>query len=135
MLTISQYRDAFLEHLEKKVKTKEPVNLYKPITYILNLGGKRLRPVLVLMSAEIFDTSYEKALDAALAIEVFHNFSLVAAGKDKICEMRLDLSGKGITAVSSESSFEKALRETAENIEKLLITKAAPTTGDLLVEA
>lgn len=77
MLTISQYRDAFLEHLEKKVKTKEPVNLYKPITYILNLGGKRLRPVLVLMSAEIFDTSYEKALDAALAIEVFHNFSLV----------------------------------------------------------
>lgn len=77
MLTISQYRDAFLEHLNKKVKTKEPVNLYEPITYILNLGGKRLRPVLVLMSAEIFDTSYERALDAALAIEVFHNFSLV----------------------------------------------------------
>ncbi len=67
--------------------------------------------------------------------QVFFKKVNAAAGKDKICEMRLDLSGKGITAVSSESSFEKALRETAENIEKLLITKAAPTTGDLLVEA
>ncbi|MCF4100308.1 polyprenyl synthetase family protein [Gillisia sp. M10.2A] len=77
MLSISQYREAFLDHLSAKIKTKEPVNLYEPITYILQLGGKRLRPVLVLMSAEIFDTSYKKALDAALAIEVFHNFSLV----------------------------------------------------------
>lgn len=77
MLTISQYREAFINYLQQKITTKEPVNLYEPITYILNLGGKRLRPVLVLMSAEIFDSSYEKALDAALAIEVFHNFSLV----------------------------------------------------------
>ncbi|MFO8146799.1 MAG: polyprenyl synthetase family protein [Bacteroidota bacterium] len=77
MLTITQYREAFLGYLNKKIITKEPVNLYEPITYILNLGGKRLRPVLVLMSTEVFDTSYEKALDAALAIEVFHNFSLV----------------------------------------------------------
>lgn len=77
MLTISEYREAFVAHMNKKITTKEPVNLYEPITYILNLGGKRLRPVLVLMSAEIFDCSYRKALDAALAIEVFHNFSLV----------------------------------------------------------
>jgi geranylgeranyl diphosphate synthase, type II len=77
MLSVAEYREAFLDYLNKKVVTKEPVNLYEPITYILNLGGKRLRPVLVLMSAEIFDTSYIKALDAALAIEVFHNFSLV----------------------------------------------------------
>ena len=77
MLTITQYREAFLGYLNKKIITKEPVNLYEPITYILNLGGKRLRPVLVLMATEIFDTPYEKALDAALAIEVFHNFSLV----------------------------------------------------------
>lgn len=77
MLSIAQYREAFLEHLEKKIIDKEPVNLYEPITYILKLGGKRLRPVLVLMAADIFDSSYEKALDAALAIEVFHNFSLI----------------------------------------------------------
>lgn len=77
MLTISQYREAFLDYLKTTIITKEPVNLYEPITYILNLGGKRLRPVLVLMTTEIFGTSYKKALDAALAIEVFHNFSLV----------------------------------------------------------
>jgi geranylgeranyl diphosphate synthase type II len=77
MLSISQYRETFLDYLSEKVTTKEPVNLYEPITYILNLGGKRLRPVLVLMTAEIFGTSYKKALNAALAIEVFHNFSLV----------------------------------------------------------
>lgn len=77
MLTISQYREAFLDYLSEKITTKEPVNLYEPITYILNLGGKRLRPVLVLMTSEILGTSYKKALDAALAIEVFHNFSLV----------------------------------------------------------
>ncbi|TVZ25945.1 geranylgeranyl diphosphate synthase type II [Gillisia sp. Hel_I_86] len=77
MHTISEYREAFIEYLNAKVETREPKNLYEPITYILSLGGKRLRPVLVLMSAEIFDTPFEKALDAALAIEVFHNFSLV----------------------------------------------------------
>src|SRR5680860_969759 len=77
MLSISQYREAFLDYLSEKITTKEPVNLYEPITYILNLGGKRLRPVLVLMTTEIFGTSFKKALDAALAIEVFHNFSLV----------------------------------------------------------
>ena len=77
MHTISEYRETFIDYLNVKVETKEPKNLYEPISYILNLGGKRLRPVLVLMSAEIFDTPFEKALDAALAIEVFHNFSLV----------------------------------------------------------
>jgi len=77
MLSVSQYREVFLEYLDKKIIDKEPVNLYEPITYILQLGGKRLRPILVLMSADIFESSYKKALDAALAIEVFHNFSLV----------------------------------------------------------
>src|SRR5690606_34338210 len=77
MLSISQYREVFLEYLDSKIINKEPANLYEPITYILQLGGKRLRPVLVLMAADIFDSSYKNALDAALAIEVFHNFSLV----------------------------------------------------------
>ena len=51
--------------------------MYEPIHYILQLGGKRMRPILTLMSAEVFDADYEKALPAALAVEVFHNFSLV----------------------------------------------------------
>ena len=77
MHSIEHYRNEFISYLESKTKTREPVNLYEPITYILGLGGKRLRPVLVLMASEVFGTDYKKALDAALAIEVFHNFSLV----------------------------------------------------------
>jgi len=77
MHTIEEYREEFIAYLDSKKITKEPRNLYEPITYILGLGGKRLRPVLVLMTAEIFKADYRKALDAALAVEVFHNFSLV----------------------------------------------------------
>ena len=77
MHTIEHYRTEFISYLERRTKTKEPINLYEPITYILGLGGKRLRPVLTLMTTEIFGSDYKKALDAALAIEVFHNFSLV----------------------------------------------------------
>ena len=77
MHSIAHFRAEFIAYLEEKIQTKEPVNLYEPITYILNLGGKRLRPVLTLMATEIFGGNYTRALDAALAIEVFHNFSLV----------------------------------------------------------
>lgn len=77
MQSIELYRKEFIAYLETKSKVKEPINLYEPITYILALGGKRLRPVLTLMTAEIFGTDYKKAMDAALAVEVFHNFSLV----------------------------------------------------------
>jgi geranylgeranyl diphosphate synthase type II len=77
MHSIEHYRNEFISYLESKTVTKDPINLYEPITYILGLGGKRLRPVLVLMATEVFGMDYKKALDAALAIEVFHNFSLV----------------------------------------------------------
>ncbi|SFW48327.1 polyprenyl synthetase family protein [Cellulophaga fucicola] len=77
MHSIDQYRDSFLEELNKITVDKEPKNLYEPVTYILNLGGKRLRPILTLMSADIFGADYKKGLSAAMAVEVFHNFSLV----------------------------------------------------------
>ncbi|WP_324720451.1 polyprenyl synthetase family protein [Salinimicrobium sp. HB62] len=77
MLPIDRYREEFEEYLSGRIKKQEPANLYDPMIYILSLGGKRVRPVLVLMAADIFGSDYKKALDAALAIEVFHNFSLV----------------------------------------------------------
>ncbi len=77
MHPIEYYRKAFITYLESKDISKEPMNLYAPITYILSLGGKRLRPTLVLMGCDIFEGDYKKALNAALAIEIFHNFSLV----------------------------------------------------------
>lgn len=77
MLPINQYQEQFLIYLENQKTVKEPKNLYQPIDYILQLGGKRIRPVLTLMTAEIFEADYKNALPAALAVEVFHNFSLI----------------------------------------------------------
>jgi geranylgeranyl diphosphate synthase type II len=77
MRTISDYQDLILKHFESLNYQKEPNNLYEPIRYILSLGGKKLRPVLTLMATEVFDVDYKKALAAATAVEVFHNFSLI----------------------------------------------------------
>ncbi len=77
MQTIEFYQNAFLEYLKSYSTCREPKNLYQPVEYILNLGGKRLRPVLTLMTAQIFNADYKDALNAALSVEVFHNFSLV----------------------------------------------------------
>ena len=80
MHSIYQYQQFISDYLieQSKIKSgKAPQNLYEPIRYILEDGGKRMRPTLTLMTAEIFDADYQKALPAALAVEVFHNFSLV----------------------------------------------------------
>ena len=77
MQNIPFYQDAFKSYLDTYITNKKPETLYNPIHYILKLGGKRLRPVLTLMTTDIFSGDYKKALDAALSIEVFHNFSLV----------------------------------------------------------
>lgn len=76
-MNIEDYKVVFLDFLSKKVTIEEPKNLYKPIEYIMNLGGKRLRPILALMSCDLFGGNYKNALNASLAIEMFHNFSLV----------------------------------------------------------
>lgn len=77
MQAINQYQDVFVEYLNEQKILRQPRNLYEPIEYILNLGGKRMRPVLTLMAADIFGADFKKALPAAMAVEVFHNFSLV----------------------------------------------------------
>lgn len=77
MLSIEKYQKAFVAYLNDYKTLKEPYSLYQPINYILELGGKRLRPVLTLMTTEVFNERFEKSLNAALAVEVFHNFSLI----------------------------------------------------------
>ncbi|WP_333599299.1 polyprenyl synthetase family protein [Flavobacterium sp.] len=77
MHAIAQYQDLVSAHFNSLTFQKEPNNLYEPIRYILSLGGKRLRPVLTLMATEVFDADCQKALAAATAVEVFHNFSLI----------------------------------------------------------
>lgn len=77
MTNILELNNAFNQYINEKVVVKSPKNLYEPIQYILNLGGKRIRPVLVLLIADIFGDNFKKALPAALAVEVFHNFTLM----------------------------------------------------------
>lgn len=55
----------------------KPVNLYEPITYTLSLGGKRIRPVLLLAANDMFGGNSDDVRDAAIGIEVFHNFTLL----------------------------------------------------------
>lgn len=77
MHTADHYRDVFNEFLKAQTPIKEPTQLYAPMSYILDLGGKRLRPVLTLMATDLLGGDYRAALNAALALELFHNFSLV----------------------------------------------------------
>jgi len=77
MTTIEKLRGQFLSYLKDNHFENQPEALYQPINYIMELGGKRMRPVMLLMAHELFDQKVEKALPAAYAIEVFHNFSLV----------------------------------------------------------
>ncbi len=76
-LDITHYHKDFIDYLESKKWVFEPKNLYEPIEYIIKLGGKRIRPILTLIGADIFSNEYHKAMPAALAIEVFHNFTLI----------------------------------------------------------
>ena len=56
---------------------KHPENLYQPVSYFLNLGGKRIRPLLTLIAADCFHADIKKTMPAAAAVELFHNFSLI----------------------------------------------------------
>ncbi len=78
MKSITNYTSFFNDYLNQNNYLKnEPRTLHEPIEYLLSLGGKRFRPALVLLSADLYNLPLEKALDAALAVEVFHNFSLM----------------------------------------------------------
>ena len=69
---------ALINHaLPELVADAGPDVLYDPIRYVLDGGGKRIRPILLLLAAEAFDVETKRALPAALAVEVFHNFTLV----------------------------------------------------------
>ncbi len=77
MYSPNQLREIVKTGLEELSYPTSPSGLYDPIRYMLALGGKRMRPVLVLMGCDLFDGEINKALKPALAIEVFHNFTLL----------------------------------------------------------
>ena len=77
MEALKNYTALIEKELAKDQFPENPAELYDPLRYFLALGGKRIRPVLTLLSAELFGSTAEKALPQALAIEIFHNFTLI----------------------------------------------------------
>ncbi len=69
--------NAEIEKRKEDLKKLKPANLYTPVGFSLEMGGKRLRPLLLLMSYNMFSESVQSAVPAAMAIEVFHNFTLL----------------------------------------------------------
>ena len=73
--------EGFIHQFENEISIfnlpQEPKNLYDPLRYFFRLGGKRLRPVLTLITAQNFGSKGNNALHSAMAIELFHNFSLI----------------------------------------------------------
>jgi geranylgeranyl diphosphate synthase type II len=77
MTTLNDLRELIGNSVNELSFPEFPGQLYEPISYILSLGGKRMRPALLLMACELFGGDVQKAMGPALAIEVFHNFTLM----------------------------------------------------------
>ena len=73
---MTEYNKFFEDYLKKVLKYNEPESLYDPVKYILDSGGKRLRPLITLYISELFNGKKTVALPAAAALEIFHNFTL-----------------------------------------------------------
>ena len=77
MQNLSQLSAVIEAEMEKLDFPKKPEKLYRPIEYLMRLGGKRMRPILLLMAHQLFDDKIEKAISPALGVEIFHNFTLL----------------------------------------------------------
>ncbi|MDI9865333.1 polyprenyl synthetase family protein [Flectobacillus sp. DC10W] len=76
-MTTKQFIQALEEEFQQQQYGQSPVELYEPIRYLMSLGGKRLRPLMTLMSTALFTDEWQKAIKPATAVEVFHNFTLM----------------------------------------------------------
>lgn len=74
---LDHYQEIITEAIEKYRFKDKPVELYEPMNYIISHRGKRLRPIMVLMACEMFNGDISKAIKPSLAIEFFHNFTLI----------------------------------------------------------
>lgn len=77
MFSISDLQQQFKAYAAEHPFTKEPVRLYEPLDYILALGGKKMRPVLLLMACNLFKDEIKEGFAPAYGVELFHNFSLI----------------------------------------------------------
>lgn len=133
MNLISNHSTLFATTLQKFVATlnnKYPPELYEPMQYILSLGGKRMRPLLVFMGNDLFNGNPTDAQPAALAIEIFHNFSLIHDDIMDNAPLRRGKStvhqkwNKNIAILSGDAllvkAYEELLKSKPEHLKPLL---------------
>ena len=77
MQFLDEYQEIVAKAVDKYTFKDKPTELYDPMNYIISHGGKRLRPIMVLMANDMFGGDLQKAIKPALAIEFFHNFTLI----------------------------------------------------------
>jgi len=77
MYTLLEAQNLVEKHIQNLSIPDTPPELYEPVRYILSLGGKRIRPALVILACDLFDGDVASALIPAVAIEIFHNFTLL----------------------------------------------------------
>lgn len=126
MHSIQYLQAKFKNALDAQKFNFDPPELYQPIGYTLALGGKRLRPVLMLMGCDLFDGDIEKAIPAAIGLEIFHNFTLL---HDDIMDKAPIRRGKpsvykkwntNIAILSGDTMFAIAYNYVAETEKELL---------------
>lgn len=123
-------KEFFYQYIQQKLSElpfqKNPLELYQPMSYSLTLGGKRIRPILTLMSCEMFGTAFEKAVPAALAFEIFHNFTLVHDDLMDLSPLRrgnITVYKKwdaNIAILSGDALYAKAYEVLAESDESII---------------
>lgn len=74
---IKGYQELINHYIKENSYTRYPKELYAPLNYMMSLGGKRMRPLLVLFGSDLFNGSIPQAVHAAMAVETFHNFTLM----------------------------------------------------------
>jgi len=74
---MENYREVVNDRLNRVVVKESPVSFYDPVRYVLEGGGKRIRPILVILACKAVGGDQENCLDAAVAVEILHNFTLV----------------------------------------------------------
>ncbi|MEX0811455.1 MAG: polyprenyl synthetase family protein [Chitinophagales bacterium] len=121
------YFEYYQSYLGASSFLKKPEKLYQPIEYILGLGGKRIRPVLVLAACDLFDGDITAACPAAHAVEVFHNFTLMhddimdaaplRRGKDSVPKKY----GSNLAILSGDTMLIKAYQEIEKLPEKNMV--------------
>ncbi|MFR9164934.1 MAG: polyprenyl synthetase family protein [Dysgonomonas sp.] len=126
MYRFSDILDIVNNEVNKLRFEEKPASLFTPIEYILSLGGKRVRPALALMSYNLYKNDVEKAIPVALAIEIFHNFTLLHDDLMDRADMRRGKEtvhikwNENVAVLSGDAMLIEAYKEIAKTEAKYL---------------